>query len=245
MLNTRIGAVIVVGALVLVGGYLYLTRATVDPAFVGAYAPAINPADFSPNITNRYVTLTPGMKLTYESVGEGGAVEVVEITVSTETRTIMGLETRVITDKATVNGVLVEDTRDYLAQDREGNVWYFGEEVDNYKDGRVDNHKGSWIGGVDGAQPGIWMKANPKVGDKYRQEYYRGQAEDVAEILSISETVTVRGKTYTNCVKTLDTSLIEAALKEEKYYCPEVSAQVLVVDPAEEVRDELASITGK
>lgn len=245
MLNTRILTIIVAAVLVLVGGYLYMTRPSIDPDFVGPYAPTINATDFSPNIANRYVTLTPGMKLTYESIGEGGAVEVIEITVTNETRTIMGVEARRVNDKATVNGVLVEDTRDYLAQDREGNVWYFGEEVDNYKDGKIDNHKGSWIGGVDGAQPGIWMKASPKVGEKYRQEYYKGEAEDVARVISISETVTVRGKTYSNCVKTLDTSLIEAALKEEKYYCPEVAAQVLVIDPAEDVRDELVSITGK
>ncbi|MFN8638055.1 MAG: hypothetical protein U0360_01020 [Dehalococcoidia bacterium] len=225
-------------------GYWYLTPPAPDPAFAGTYAPTINPSEFSPNITNRFVTMVPGMKLTYESKGEEG-LEVIEISVTAETRMIMGVETRKVLDRATVNSVLVEDTRDYIAQDKAGNVWYFGEEVDNYKDGKINNHNGSWIAGVDGALPGIWMLANPKVGDKYRQEYYKGQAEDVARVVSTSETLTVRGKTYKDCLKTLDTSLIETSLREEKYYCAEVGAQGLVVDPAEHVRDELVSITGR
>jgi hypothetical protein len=236
--NLAIAALVGVAAIAVAIGLRWFGG---NDEFDAAYAPTIDSANFSANIDSRYLSLPVGRKLIYEGRSDEG-VERVEIVALNETKTIMGVETRVVLDRAWVDGVIVEETRDYFAQDKDGNVWYFGENVDNYADGTLKDHGGSWIAGVDGAQPGIVVKAQPTVGEKYRQEYYVGEAEDVGEVLSITESVTVRGRQYSNCLKTLDTSLIEKGLREHKYYCPEVNAVVLVIDLADDAREELVEI---
>ena len=103
----------------------------------------------------------------------------------------MGVSTTVVRDTVTIDGALVEDTYDWYAQDQEGNVWYFGEETAEYEDGEIVSTAGAWEAGVDGALPGIVMEADPTVGDSYRQEYYPGEAEDMAEVVQtgVSEEV--------------------------------------------------------
>jgi hypothetical protein len=132
----------------------------------------------------------------------------------------------------------VEDTRDYLAQDNDGNVWYFGEDVDNYEAGVIADHDGSWLAGVDGAKPGYWMKANPKVGDFYKQEFYAGEAEDEAKVLSVTEKVKIGLGNYKDCLKIQDIVPGDPVV-EYKYYCKQVGGLVLEVKPAEEERIEL------
>lgn len=105
------------------------------------------------------------------------------------------------------------------------------------------NYKGSWLAGVDGALPGIWMQAHPKVGEKYRQEYLKGAAEDTAEVLSLHETVTVPFGTFRDCLKTIDDNPLETGTAEYKYYCPAVKAPVLEVVVATGERSELTGIT--
>jgi hypothetical protein len=151
----------------------------------------------------------------------------------------MGVTTLVYHDRAWLNDMLIEDTKDYLAQDGQGNVWYFGEDVDNYEDGRLKDHAGAWLAGVDGAQPGIWIKASPQVGDSYRQEYYKGEAEDMVNVVSTGETVATSLGTFTGCVKTYDWTPLEPAAKEHKYYCPQVGGAVLIEDLTEGTRTEL------
>jgi hypothetical protein len=209
---------------------------------VEEYAPAIDPADFSTTIDNPYFSLPIGKQFVYEGETEEG-VERVEIEVLDETKTIMDVETLIYWDRVWLDGELVEDTRDYLAQDTAGNVWYFGEDVDNYEAGKIVDHDGSWIAAVDGAQPGMWMPADLTVGDTYRQEYYEGKAEDMADVISLTEAISVPAGTYTNCLQTYDYTPLDPKAKEHKYYCKDVAGLVLEVDINTTDRVELLSVT--
>ena len=214
---------------------------TVNPLLFSEYNPQINPTDFTFKITNKYFSLPVGRKLVYQSQTSGGT-EKIEIEIESATKEIMGVKTTIYRDKVYLNNTLVEDTRDYLAQDKEGNVWYFGEEVDNYEDGKLIDHTGSFIAGEDRAKPGIWIKAVNIVGDSYRQEYYPDEAEDVTDVVATGQTVIVGDKTYTGCVKMYDWTPLDDESKEYKYYCPEVSAMVLVEDLSSGEKTELLKI---
>jgi len=183
------------------------------------YNPVINPADFVGAVTNPYFTLRPGQKFVFlNSAGN----ERVEIAVTRDAKKIMGVTTTVVRATEYKNGVLKEDTRDWYAQDKAGNVWYFGEAVDNYVDGKVANHAGTWEAGVDGAKPGIIMLAKPKVGETYRQEFYKGKAEDMGTVVALDKKVTTPAGTFEGCLQIRDWSRIETA-SEYKYYCPKVA----------------------
>ena len=137
-----------------------------------------DPCDFGiENIDNPYTTLTPGTTFTYESVTEEGTEEDI-VVVTNETKEILGVTATVVRDTVTLDGELIEDTFDWFAQDKEGNVWYLGEDTKEYENGEVVTTEGSWEAGVDGAEAGIVMLADPQVGDTYRQEWYPGHAED-------------------------------------------------------------------
>ena len=120
------------------------------------------------------------------------------------------------------DGNLTEKTFDYYAQDKKGNVWYFGEDTKEYENGKVVSTKGSWEAGVDGAKPGFIMQADPKVGETYRQEYYEGEAEDMAKVLSLSESVTVPYGSFDQVLVTKEWTPLEPGLVEHKYYAPGV-----------------------
>src|SRR3954462_2004891 len=119
-------------------------------------------------------------------------------------------------------GKLIEKTFNYYAQDKKGNVWYFGEDTREYKNGKVTSTKGSWEAGVDGAKPGIIMQAHPKVAQSYRQEYYKGEAEDMAKVLSLNESVTVPYGSFDRVLKTKEWTPLEPSYVEHKYYAPGV-----------------------
>ena len=127
-------------------------------------------------------------------------------------------------DRVSLNGNLIEDTVDWYAQDEAGNVWYLGEDVKDYENGRVVSTKGSWEWGVKGALPGIIMWANPSahVGEGYRQEYFKGEAEDWGKVIATSVTVPTGIGALSGCVQTEDWSGIEANTNEYKYYCPSI-----------------------
>ncbi|MCB9362062.1 PepSY domain-containing protein [Candidatus Woesearchaeota archaeon] len=169
------------------------------------YRVSLDPKDFTTKITNPYFPTPIGMKLVYEADTEEGK-ERIEIYVPGWTKTVMGVESLVFWDRVYVDGQLVEDTRDYIAQDKEGNVWYMGEDVDNYVDGKLLDHEGAWLGGVKGALPGLWMPASPKEGDEYRQEYALGEAEDMGMIASTGVKVKVPAGSYEDCVKIFEWS---------------------------------------
>jgi hypothetical protein len=154
------------------------------------YTPVIDPANFVAVVDNPYMPLTPGTTFVYEGNTEKGN-EHNEVYVSSETKVIMGVTCVVVKDTVLVDGVLEEKTLDWYAQDKQGNVWYFGEASSEYQNGAVVSTKGSWEAGVDGAQPGIVMEAHPAGGDFYRQEFLLGDAEDLAEVVGLTESVTV------------------------------------------------------
>ena len=185
-----------------------------------SYSPNIDPADFTTNIDNKYFPLEPGTTLVYEGTTAEGT-ERIEFTVTHETRRVMGVECVVVRDKVFLNGGLIEDTFDWYAQDRDGNVWYFGEDTKELHNGKVESTKGSWEAGVDGAKPGIYMQADPKVGETYRQEYYKGEAEDMAKVLSLDESATVPYGSFDHLLMTKDWNPLDpAAGVEQKYYAP-------------------------
>jgi hypothetical protein len=211
----------------------------------GNYNPRINPADFSSKITNQYFNLPIGKKMTFEATTEKGIKEDIKIEVLQQKKIIAGVETIIYLDKVYNDGQLVEETTDYLAQHKNGDVWYFGEEVDNYKNGKLKDHAGSFIHGKDGAKAGIWMKAEQKVGDSYRQEYYKGKAEDMRDTIATGLRVTTQMGAYENCVKTYDWTPLEPTSREYKYYCPAVGSLVLNEDLVTGKRSELTSVTNE
>lgn len=206
------------------------------------YDPKINPKDFVETVDNEYFTLTPGKRFVYEGESEEGT-ERIEVTVTSKTKKVMGVITTVVRDTVWLEGELAEDTYDWFAQDKEGNVWYLGEDSKEYKKGKVVSNEGSWEAGVDGAKPGIVMPANPKVGDSYRQEYYKGEAEDMGDIVAFGEKVTVPYGTYENCLKTRDWSKIETDQNEYKYYSSDVGFVILEKEVEGKEKVELIDIT--
>lgn len=186
-------------------------------------------------IDNNYFPLVPGTTLTYEADTKDGC-EVNVFTVTSDTRQIDGVTTRVIHDQAyesdactTDPSALVEDTLDYHAQDDAGNVWYFGEDsYDCEGAGNCTRSDGSWLAGVNGAIPGIVMLASPRSGDTYYQEQASDVAEDQATVTSTGLTVTLKREdayppgTFSNCIKTKEFSALERGGTEFKYYCPNI-----------------------
>jgi len=213
----------------------------VAPLAEAAYDPFIDPSKFTSTVTNRHFTLTPGKRLVYEGKTEDGT-ERIEWLVTDQKKRVMGVETTVVWDRVWLNDELIEDTYDWYAQDADGNVWYFGEDTHELLDGKIINNAGAWEAGVDGAKPGIIMPANPIVGQTSRQEYYKGVAEDMADVLAVDETVTVKAGTYTGCLKTLDYTPLEPGVQEHKVYCPQVGGVVLEVNLEDGERIELIGI---
>jgi hypothetical protein len=201
----------------------------------------LDPADFTTRIDNPYWPLTPGSKWVYRGT-EGGGNQRVVVTVTNRTRDIAGVTARVVKDVVSEDGKLVEVTDDWYAQDTHGNVWYMGEDTKEYENGKVSTTAGSWEHGVDGAQAGIIMPADPRPGVKYRQEYYKGEAEDRGEILSVNATAKVPFGTFENCVKTEDTTPLEPDVVENKYYAKNVGL-VLKISVSGGSKEELIDYT--
>src|SRR5207249_5507222 len=179
------------------------------------------PANFVDRTDNPYLPLTPGTVFIYEAHTEDG-LERDEFFLTHKTVKILGVTTVEVHDTVTVDGKLTEDTLDWFAQDKEGNVWYFGEDSEELINGRVSGLGGSWQGGVNGASPGIVMEAHPKVGDFYRQEFLLNTAEDSAGVLDLSQTVTVPAGTFHHCLETAEVTGLEPGALEHKFYAPGV-----------------------
>jgi hypothetical protein len=181
------------------------------------YSPAIDPANFVATIDNPFNPLPPGTTYVYEGNTAAG-LEHNEVAVTHNTKVIMGVTCVEVLDTVTLNGELTERTLDWFAQDKNGNVWYFGENSEELSGGLVIDLGGSFTSGVDGALPGIIMEAHPAVGDFYRQEFDLNNAEDLAEVLSLSESVTVPYRHFDNCLKTKETEAIDPSALENKFY---------------------------
>ena len=185
----------------------------------GAEPVDLDPKDFTTRIDNLYWPMDPGTRWTYRETDEEGAMLKVVVTVSDQTKKIAnGVTARVVRDTVTEDGELIEDTFDWYAQDKEGNIWYLGEDTAEFENGELVAKEGSFEAGVDGAMPGIIMPADPRDGMQYRQEYYKGEAEDNGEILSTDEMAQVPFGQYDNALLTKDTITIEPNVLEYKLY---------------------------
>ena len=183
----------------------------------------LDPDDFTVDITNPWWPMEAGDRWVYEESDGKGGVARVEVTVLDRTKTVAaGVKSRIVHDRVTEDGELVEDTYDWYAQDADGNVWYLGEQTAEYENGRVETTEGSWEAGVDGAQAGILLPADPQVGAGYRQEYLAGEAEDAGFVLSTDEQVQVPTGLYEGTLMTRDTTALEPDLVELKFYAPGV-----------------------
>jgi len=184
----------------------------------------LDPADFSTNIDNPYWPMKPGSRWVYSEIDTDGTKERVVVTVTGKTKKIAnGVTARVISDVVTENGTPVEITDDWYAQDKDGNVWYLGEAVRNFKDGKQVDREGSFEAGVDGAQPGIAMPADPVPGLSYRQEYYKGEAEDKGAVITVGEEqVEVPAGYYRGVLMTRDLVPLEPKVQELKFYARNV-----------------------
>lgn len=206
-----------------------------------AYHPVIVPSNFVKEVTNKYFPLKPGTIFIYRGEIDGD-VERVVVRVQQQTKKILGVECTQVRDTVTVDGEVAEDTLDWYAQDKQGNVWYFGESTQEFEDGLPVSLEGSWRGGVDGAKPGIIMKAYPSVGDAYRQEFLLGSAEDIAEVVGVAGSATTPAASCRGtCLVTHEFTPIEPDLNEKKYYAPNVGF-ILEVDQATGDRLELIEL---
>jgi hypothetical protein len=185
------------------------------------YEPVIVPAKFTEQVTNPYFPLKPGTTFIYDGKRDD-IPRHTQMTVTSETKEIMGVKCIVVRDVLTSNSAVVEKTVDWYAQDVDGNVWYFGEDTAEYVNGAVTSTAGTWLAGVDGALPGIVMEANPHVGDAYRQEYRPGVAEDFAKVQKLDGAITVPAGSYDRVVVTEDTDLLDTSKLEHKSYAPSV-----------------------
>jgi hypothetical protein len=206
----------------------------------GAYAPDIDPQDFVALIDNPFLPYSPGAQRSYRKITAGGDVETVETEVLSITREILGVTCTVVRDIERENGVLVEETLDYFAQDEAGNVWYFGEISMNYEEGFLTDLDGSWIAGEDGAEPGIVMPAAPTIGTVYRQEFALGEAEDTGAVIALGAQVQVPYGNFNGCLVTYDFSALEPEAREHKSYASGLGL-VLEVDLESGERTELIS----
>jgi hypothetical protein len=165
---------------------------------------------------NPYFPLTPGYVLSYRHGKDTDS-----LTVLNEVKVIDGVQTRVVEDRELKNGVLVELTRDYYSLDSNTNdVYYMGEDVDVYKNGKVVSHEGSWLSGIKGAMFGLMMPGTPRAGHKFYQEQAPGVGMDRAEIISVDEKITTPAGTFEHCVHTVETSALEKGLHDHKWYAP-------------------------
>ena len=204
------------------------------------YDPVINPSNFVARIDNPYFPLTPGTTFVYEGQTAQG-FEHDEFAVTHNTKMILGVTCVEVHDAVTLDGELSEDTLDWFAQDTDGNVWYFGENTHELEDGLITTIEGTFTAGVDGDKPGIIMKAHPAIGNFYRQEFSLSNAEDFAETVSLTESVTVPAGSFHNCLKSKETTPLETDLLEYKFYAPGVG-NVLTVDARTGDREALVEI---
>ena len=200
--------------------FLFFAAFLVETAAAGPkYEPKIDPANFQAKVDHRYFPLMPGTRFRYLDTLLGEPLER-EVTVTSESKTVLGVRCVMVHEVVSARGAIKEDTYDWYAQDKQGNVWYFGEAtLENRPLG--PSAAGSWEAGVKGALPGIFMPAATKPGPPYRQNYYANWSEDMGQILGVGETANVPLGTFTNCLTTREWSLLESG-GEKRWYAPGV-----------------------
>ena len=175
---------------------------------------AVEPGDLGPTGRNPFFVLEPGYQLTLED-----SKTRLVITVQNETRTVDGVETRLVEERETENDQPTEVSRNYFAiSKRTNSVFYFGEEVDEYKNGKISGHEGAWLSGVNGAKFGLMMPGLPLLHAKYQQEIAPKIAMDRAEIVSLTTTLKTPAGEFKDVLRTEESSPLEPLVKEAKYY---------------------------
>jgi len=225
----------------------FLAASLLFPAFASSepkpkgWNPTINPADFSGVAEdNQYFPLPPGRVLLYRGTSKDGT-ETLEFEVTNRTKTILGVTTTVVVERHGLNGEIVEISENWFAQDKNGDVWYFGEFSQEYQNGAPANSAGSWEAGVNGALPGIIMRANPQAGDVYFQEFAPGVAQDQAQVMSTSGTSTVLQGSYSGVLETKEWTSLEPNSRERKAYAPGIG---LILEEKGQERLELIEVRG-
>jgi hypothetical protein len=194
---------------------------------------------------NAYFPLTVGATWNYASTSKKGGNETNVVTVTSDAKTILGVQVAVVHDVVYIaDGSISEDTFDWYAADKDGNVWYFGEDTKTYDHGVLVTTEGSWEAGKNGAQPGIIFLAHPEVGDVYQQENSPGIVADMARIIGVGETITVHGVTYENMIETTEWTPIEPGNRAHKFYAPGVGTVLETSTRQGGERVELVSVSG-
>ena len=178
---------------------------------------SVEKANLTDRGTNTYFILEPGYRLHFRN-----GTDTLVITVLDETRVVDGVTTRIVEERETEGGQLAEVSRNFFAIDKTiGDVYYFGEEVDEYKNGKITGHGGAWLSGVGGARFGLMMPGSAKVGERYYQEMAPKVAMDRAEVVSVTAQMTVPAGSYRNCLRVKESSAIERG-SEDKWHAPGV-----------------------
>lgn len=208
-------------ALILMSAFVCASAAAAGTkqAFTDTFV--VEKADLTSIGTNRFFILAPGFQLVLEGK-DGGKSAVLTITVLNETKLVDGVETRVVEERESIGGQLKEVSRNYFAiSSRTGDVFYFGEDVDMHKDGKVVSHEGAWLSGVNGARFGLQMPGMPLLGARYYQEIAPKVAMDRAEVTSLSDKLETPAGKFENCLNIEETSAIESG-RETKVYAPDI-----------------------
>jgi len=214
----------------------------------GAEHVTLDPAEFTTHITNGWWPMRVGSRWTYRETAPDGTRQRDVVLVLPKTKTVAnGITARVVSDVTTEDGVPVEVTRDYYAQDRCGNVWYLGEATTEYENGKPISTAGSFEAGVDGAEPGVIVPARPTRGMRYRQEQYTGHAEDRAEVFSLREQVEVpfghfrRGRV----LMTRESNPLEPNVLEYKFYARGIGPVLAIGVSGDADREDLVRYTNR
>lgn len=182
--------------------------------------PAVDPATFVDRVDNRYFPLRPGTVWRYRGRDDGDPVLDV-VSVSNQTKRILGVDTTVVRDRAYVGSELREDTQDWFAQDRNGTIWYFGENTREHEGGRLST-EGSWQAGVRGARAGIFMPHRPRVGQVFHQEFARGVGEDCFQVIGLDASIRIPSGSSRNALRTREFNRLEPGVIDNKWYVADV-----------------------
>lgn len=175
-------------------------------------------SEFASEVTNVWLPWIPGYTWVYKGVKDGEPTTDTVVATSRK-KMILGVPTTVVLDTLkNSKGQVVEATQDYYAQDKQGNVWYFGESTAELTNGKVTSREGSWQAGVNGARPGLFMPAEPKPGDAFQQEFFKGQAEDRFKILTLDASGSVPWGAFTGAMLTEEWTPLEPGVVDTKYY---------------------------
>ena len=231
------------GAAVAVAAIAALWASNAVAAVATTSAPVFDPNNFVAVIDNPYFPLPVGRTLVYSGVKDG-QTQRDTVTVTNQTKVILGVTARVVSDIADHDGAILERTSDWYAQDKQGNVWYLGEDTVHFlPHGKADT-SGSWEAGVNGAVPGIVMEANPQIPDAYRQELLAGQAEDTAWIVDRGTTLRVPYGKISNALTTLEATRLEPGAYDQKVYGPGIGIVLEQSLSGANENAKLESVTG-